>query len=137
MVVRNGPNVFFQGGGRDFPEQWLPPLATHRYYLGSFGKYYCLGLTPRNSGLIGPWCSLDSRIFKSSPTDSNVQSKPRLTGVEAENYKHKAAQRGPSPIKAMQSSLRYSSGSLALTLLPYIVSFLFYRALNSVTPLRQ
>lgn len=39
------------------------------YHLWTFEKYRCLGPTPRDSDLIG----LNSRIFKNSASDSNVQ----------------------------------------------------------------
>ena len=95
-------NVFPQAGGRDFPEQWILALAANWNHWGRFKKYWCLGLSPRDSDLIGPWCSLGIGIFLSSPIDSNMQSRLRITGVEAEIYMHKVAQTGRSPIKAIQ-----------------------------------
>ena len=54
-------------------------LAALRNHLGSFKEQRCLGLTLRDFYLIGFGGGLGIRIFKSSPGNSNVQPRLRIT----------------------------------------------------------
>lgn len=57
----------------------VPKLAAHWNHLGSFKEQRCLGLTLRDSYLIGFRGGLGIRIFKISPSNSNVQPRSRIT----------------------------------------------------------
>lgn len=57
----------------------VPKLAAHWNHLGSFKEQRCLGLTLRDSYLIGFGGGLGIRIFKVSPSNSNVQPRLRIT----------------------------------------------------------
>lgn len=54
-------------------------LAARWNHPGSFKEQWCLGLTPRDPDLIGFGGGLGIRIFKSSPGNSNVQPRLRIT----------------------------------------------------------
>ena len=56
----------------------VPKLAAHWNRLGSFKGQQCLGLTLRDSYLIGFGGGLGIRIFKISPSNSNVQPRWRI-----------------------------------------------------------
>lgn len=54
-------------------------MVANWNHLGSFKKCLLPGSRPRDSNLIGREWGLSIRIFKSSPGDSNMQSKLRTT----------------------------------------------------------
>lgn len=51
-------------GWVEMQEQCFSALAEHRSHLGSFKDYLYLGLSPRESGLIGLGCGLGIRVLK-------------------------------------------------------------------------
>ena len=57
----------------------VPKLAAHWNHLGSFKEQWCLGLTLRDSYLIGFEGGLGIRILKISPSKSNGQPRSRIT----------------------------------------------------------
>lgn len=73
-----GPRGEFQKAEEAYNSVVLK-LATRWNHLGSFKEQWCLGLTPRDSDLIGFGGGLGIRIFKSSPGNSNVQPRLRIT----------------------------------------------------------
>ena len=57
-------------------------IAAQWNHQGSFYNEWCLGHPPRDSEVIGAECSfLGHGIFKSSPSDSNVQLRLKITAL--------------------------------------------------------
>lgn len=94
--------------------------------LGSFKKYWCLGLTSRDANLIGPWCSLSTGVFKKLPYWFNC-------AVKVENHwrrgKESHAQRSPKKTFTDQDNpinpqVQLSLFCLDFVALHFVISFL-------------